>query len=74
MNLSKLPTISFLFACLAFLRADSGDQPNIVFILGDDQSWKDYGFMGSEVVSTPHIDALAAVSYTHLTLPTTPYV
>ena len=59
MNLSQLLTISCFFACLAFLRAESGDQPNIVFILGDDQSWKDYGFMGSEVVSTPHIDALA---------------
>jgi arylsulfatase A-like enzyme len=59
MNLSKLLTISFFFACLAFLRAGNVDRPNIVFILGDDQSWKDYGFMGSEVVSTPHIDALA---------------
>jgi arylsulfatase A-like enzyme len=35
------------------------DKPNIVFILGDDQSWKDYGFMGSDEVSTPHIDRLA---------------
>lgn len=23
-------------------------QPNIVFILSDDQSWTDYGFMGNE--------------------------
>ena len=59
MNLTQLLTISYFFTCLPFLRADSGDRPNIVFILGDDQSWKDYGFMGSEVVSTPHIDALA---------------
>ena len=59
MNLSQLLTISSFFGCLAFLRAGNVDQPNIVFILGDDQSWKDYGFMGSKVVSTPHIDALA---------------
>ena len=24
----------------------SAERPNIVFILGDDQHWSDYGFMG----------------------------
>lgn len=33
--------------------------PNVVLILSDDQSWHDYGFMGSEVVETPHLDRLA---------------
>lgn len=36
--------------------------PNVVMILGDDQGWTDYGFMGSEVVKTPHLDKLAAGS------------
>lgn len=33
--------------------------PNIVVVIGDDQSWRDYGFMGSPVARTPHLDALA---------------
>ena len=44
---------------LLFITHTYADKPNIVFILGDDQSWKDYGFMGSDEVSTPQIDALA---------------
>ncbi|MEK9773653.1 MAG: sulfatase-like hydrolase/transferase, partial [Opitutae bacterium] len=48
-----------LLACFFSDHAVADERPNIVFILGDDQSWKDYGFMGSEMVSTPHINALA---------------
>jgi arylsulfatase A-like enzyme len=40
------------------------ERPNIVFILGDDQHWSDYGFMGSKDVNTPHLDALAERSLT----------
>jgi len=40
------------------------NRPNIVFILGDDQHWSDYGFMGSRDVYTPHLDALAERSLT----------
>ncbi|XAM00893.1 sulfatase-like hydrolase/transferase [Phycisphaeraceae bacterium D3-23] len=43
--------------CLAFsVRAA---QPNVVFIISDDQHFGDYGFMGHEHVETPHLDALA---------------
>lgn len=35
------------------------EKPNIVFILSDDQGWGDYGFMGHEVIQTPHLDKLA---------------
>lgn len=59
MNTFRLIAVFPLLSCLAFLRAEIEESPNVVFILGDDQSWKDYGFMGSRVVSTPHIDALA---------------
>lgn len=34
----------------------------MVFILSDDQGWEDYGFMGNEVVQTPHLDDLAETS------------
>lgn len=36
--------------------------PNVVLILSDDQAWDDYGFMGSKVVKTPHLDELASRS------------
>ena len=35
------------------------DRPNVVLIIGDDQAWSDYGFMGHPHVKTPHLDALA---------------
>ena len=34
--------------------------PNIVMIIGDDQAWGDYGFMGHPHIKTPHLDRLAA--------------
>ena len=38
------------------------NQPNIVFILSDDQSWTDYSFMGDENIETPRIDKFASES------------
>ncbi len=40
----------------------SADRPNIVLILGDDQAWGDYGFMGHNVINTPNLDKLASRS------------
>jgi uncharacterized sulfatase len=37
-------------------------KPNVVLIVADDQGWTDFGFMGHEVVRTPHLDRLAAQS------------
>lgn len=34
--------------------------PNVLFILGDDQAWTDFGFMAHPEIRTPHLDALAA--------------
>ena len=36
--------------------------PNIVYIISDDQSWNDYGFMGHPDIQTPHLDKLAKES------------
>ncbi|MBM3838945.1 MAG: DUF4976 domain-containing protein [Verrucomicrobia bacterium] len=36
--------------------------PNIVMIVGDDQGWGDFGFMGHPVIRTPHLDKLASES------------
>ncbi len=36
--------------------------PNIVYIISDDQTWSDFGFMGNERVHTPNLDRLASQS------------
>ncbi len=36
------------------------DQPNVLFIITDQHRAADVGFMGNQVVRTPHLDALAA--------------
>ncbi|MEM1084507.1 MAG: sulfatase-like hydrolase/transferase [Verrucomicrobiota bacterium] len=40
-------------------------RPNVVFILSDDQSWTDYGFMDHEQIETPVLDKLASESLTY---------
>jgi uncharacterized sulfatase len=37
-------------------------RPNVLLILGDDQGWGDYGFMGHKEIQTPKLDRLAAQS------------
>lgn len=34
--------------------------PNVLLLVGDDQGWTDYGFMGHEHIKTPHLDKLAS--------------
>lgn len=36
--------------------------PNVVMIVSDDQAWTDFGFMGHDVIRTPHLDRLASQS------------
>jgi arylsulfatase A-like enzyme len=35
-------------------------RPNVVFLLSDDQGWRDYGFMGHPHIQTPNLDKLSA--------------
>ncbi len=37
-------------------------RPNVVFVISDDQHWRDYGFMGHEHLRTPNLDRLARES------------
>ncbi len=56
---------SWLFLAILLvvvLSGHSADRPNIVYLISDDQSWSDYGFMGNESVHTPNLDRLAAQS------------
>lgn len=43
---------------------ETRQRPNVVFILSDDQSWTDYGFMGHENIDTPRLDQFASESLT----------
>ena len=57
------PIARFAVALLAFSgvahAADTAPpRPHIVYIVSDDQGWKDVGFHGS-AIRTPHIDELA---------------
>ena len=52
-------------ACLffmAFITLGLAARPNIVMIISDDQTYRDFGFMGNKSVYTPHLDKLAAQS------------
>ncbi len=40
----------------------ASERPNIVYIIADDQSWTDFGFMGNDRVHTPNLDKLAGKS------------
>lgn len=45
--------------------ASEADRPfpvNVVLIIGDDQGWTDFGFMGHPHIRTPHLDRLASQS------------
>ncbi|NUQ65102.1 MAG: sulfatase [Pirellulales bacterium] len=44
--------------------SSSAAPPNVVMILGDDQAWTDFGFMGHPVIRTPHLDRLASEGLT----------
>jgi uncharacterized sulfatase len=38
------------------------ERPNVVMIVGDDQHWGDFGFMGHPTIQTPRLDRLAVES------------
>jgi len=51
-------------AALAFAAtvSSAAPRPNVVLIIPDDQTYRDFGFMGNTLVKTPHLDKLAAQS------------
>ncbi|MCO6457743.1 MAG: sulfatase-like hydrolase/transferase [Pirellulaceae bacterium] len=40
--------------------AQTGDRPNIVLVMADDQGWGDMAYNGHPLLKTPHFDAAAA--------------
>lgn len=63
--MSALRTLALALVALAMVSGactrarEEGDRPNIVMIIGDDQGFPYAGFMGSPIVQTPNLDALA---------------
>lgn len=48
-----------LFGVLLQFGATAQKQPNIVLLFSDDAGYADFGFQGSQVMKTPHLDQLA---------------
>ena len=54
--------VAFLFTgffSLAQGQSDTMDAPNIVFLISDDDNYRNFGFMGNRQVHTPTLDKLA---------------
>ncbi len=76
-SLLKFALFGFVITVLSFTKtvslwAESTQAPNIVMIISDDQTYRDFGFMGNKQIQTPHIDRLARQSarYVNGYLPT----
>lgn len=52
-------SLIFVFASMLYINAQAQKQPNIIFVLTDDQSYGMMGCTGNEIVQTPNIDKLA---------------
>lgn len=59
----KFPALGFLLAITSLLSPlSAAEQPNVVFILTDDQRFDALGVAGHPHLKTPHIDRLAEES------------
>jgi arylsulfatase A len=61
--------VSFCILCaflwlnvLAALASAAAPRPNVILIISDDQTYRDFGFMGNDLVQTPNLDRLATAS------------
>ena len=57
-----MSVLPLLVSSLCIGSAPKAERPNVVMILADDQSYRDFGFMGNDLVHTPNLDKLAKTS------------
>jgi arylsulfatase A-like enzyme len=62
MNKRTALIVALLIALCAPLHAADAKQPNVLFIITDDQGYGDFSIHGNTHLQTPHIDQLAAES------------
>ena len=55
--MKKLISLLCVFGGTLWVSAQKS--PNVLYIISDDQSWTDYGFMGHPQIKTPNLDKLA---------------
>ena len=60
--MNKKHALGFLSLLLVCAFASAKKSPNVLYIISDDQSWTDYGFMGHPKIKTPHLDKLSKES------------
>jgi arylsulfatase A-like enzyme len=67
MLMKPLPILILLLGAavvsvMAVEPSTSAEQANVILIISDDHGYTDYGFMGHEIIKTPHLDRIAAES------------
>jgi uncharacterized sulfatase len=62
LSLFSIPIFFWVLDAEATQKSEIG-KPNVIFILSDDQSWNDYGFMGHPHLETPNLDQLAGEGF-----------
>lgn len=58
-----VPVVTLLFGVLVFpkeIDGATGEKPNIILIMTDDQGWGQTGYYNHPVLKTPNLDAMAA--------------
>lgn len=56
--------LALALATLVFQVVTAQKQPNIILLFSDDGGYADFGFQGSDIMKTPHLDKLASESIT----------
>ena len=59
MKTIQLILVLAIFSCTTKLKKEKPQQPNIIFLLTDDQRWDALGAMGNKIIQTPTLDKLA---------------
>lgn len=50
----------FFFSCQRETKTTKAELPNVILLVGDDQGYPYFGFMGADYIQTPNMDTLAA--------------